>query len=133
MNLKPYISAEVIVAIVPVLGFLLWSTVVWPSALSEILSGKYSGFGLVLAISVPSGWIGITGMLVTGLILAAGDGIVPSRYLVMLTVGILAGIASGLVFFFKVWWLSWVIILPIAVSIHLLWMACNRAKSFNNA
>jgi len=131
MNLKPYISAGVIVATVPALGFLLWSTVLWPSAVLEILSGNYSGFGWVLAISVPSGWIGITGLFVTGLSLVADESIVPLRYLVMLSIGILAGIASGLVFFFNVWWLSWVIILPIAVSIHLLWLARSRAKSLS--
>lgn len=133
MNLKPYISAEVVVAIVPALAFLLWSTVLWPSAVSEVLSGNYSGFGWVLAISVPSGWIGVTGLFVTGLSLVASESVVPPKYLVMLFIGILAGIASGVVLFFKIWWLSWVVVLPMAVSIHLIWLARSRAKSFNNA
>ena len=133
MKLKPCLSVEVIVAIVPVLGFLLWSTVLWPSAVSEMFFGKYSGFGLFLAISVPSGWIGIMGLFCTGLSLAADESVVPPKYLIMLFVGVLAGIASGLMFFFKLWWLSWVIVLPIAVAIHFFWLAFSRAKSFNNA
>ena len=133
MNFKPYLAVEVIVAIIPALGFLLLSSILWPSAISEILSGNYSGFSFFIAISVPSGWVGITGLFFTGLSLAADKRAVSPKYLIMLSTGIAAGIAAGLVFFFKVWWLSWVIILPIAVSIHLSWLAYSRVRSFNNA
>lgn len=128
MKERTYIAAEVVIAIIPIMGLLLWASILWPKALSSVVHGEFSLFVLTLAFCVPAGWVGVTGIFIMGINLATAKNSSSNSIVFMVVIGLISGLLAGYTFFFKVWWLAWLVVLPILVSIHLLWLTNQNEK-----
>ncbi len=113
---------EVLISFLPALFFLAWGVVFWFAAMEDILSLDVSAFGMGVFFGVPMGIAGFVGVttLTLSLVTDKEASSMSMAQILCLISGILAALIAGALIFFFSWWSSLIVLLPIAVTVHLI-------------
>ncbi|WP_444995845.1 hypothetical protein [Aliikangiella sp. IMCC44359] len=122
---------EVLVSFLPALAFLTWGVVLWFAVIEEVFNLDVSAFGIGVFFSVPMGIAGFLGVITLTLNLVTDKKAMSMSMTqkLCLTSGILAALIAGAMMFFSSWLFSLIVLLPIAVTVHLIVLHYRKLNS----
>jgi len=114
------IFLEVLISFLPALSVLLWGVILWFSSIDDIIKMNFNSYSLAVFFSIPLGVAGFIGVATLALNLATEEEAskMSTSQKICITSGIVSAIIAGTLFLSE-WSTSWIVIMPILVTIHL--------------